>query len=806
MNLDWLRASLDALNITNKIKGFTDIQPQLQGIITGDFIISQCAPYAGDQSSRFIDEVLLASSNNKTLILPSGQIDLSGVNAPIAVSNLKLLCQTGVSSLDCMSARYIDLFVLNSGDVDLFGIEFRRWKRPIYSSATLGSFRMQKCRLRQNRDHINLMDRTDYPQSYTEQIIILDNDIIDSPGFEIKSAFESAQVNFNRFNRVRRDPSVWDYLTSHRIYAACMGDHDDAPPELSQFITKGIQMHKNIVRGVENLSNSAVTTNGLVAAGIEVSILGNIVRDINATNNPYDCEGIYIKAAYGEVANNILLDATRQSCSIAVKGKNYGAPLAKSMRVHHNNTRASKADNALGLIVFGSSVDVIVEDNSFDGFSDGAVVVYGSPVRTKVRRNVANDCGGVPFYWACGDITDCEDSDNVITAQRVPTTADRSRLFNPYPDSGTYQMAGHQIKAVSGSINSFTINSGGSGYAVNGKADASCWLQLSGGVGGTGGGAYATFISGVLVSVVPGSAGSGYTVAPTVTVPLTGINGAVVTCTGTQASVSTTLSTGKIVNMSINRNEFRNDLTYNAVNPEANGYECIYISNGDATSGPIIVDGVNCVDNGIWNGSNPFYIIALSISGSSINQGRASGIKMLGANSGRRFQPWRASGTAAIHRFSNYGSQFLLSPAELPSGTIHPQSTFSIFGNRARIFINFSRFTSASSMYIGTITGGQANGAARITKVVPRFVGPALSAASGSPTLSLGIGSNGSNMIASTPITSIATVTSNVDGTPVNDIVAASSDLDIYFTISGGNITSSQTSILCVDVEWTITA
>jgi len=387
----------------------------------------------------------------------------------------------------------------------------------------------------------------------------------------------------------------------------------------------------------------------------------------------------------------------------------------------------------------------------------------------------------------------------------VPTPGDRARPTNPYPKSGTYQLYGTKVNAFAGTIKAFTITSGGSGYTINGKPDGSAAVALSGGSGGSGGGAYATIAAGVLISVVPMDQGVGWTVAPTVTIPLVGTDGAVIACSGSQASVGTVLSTGKISTFVANGVRVRGNMGYVASNPDATAYECLCISTDDGTSGPLIADDMDVVDNGAWDDAHPFYIVGLSLLGQPIQVGRSERMRLLGSQSGRRMRPWRASGISTLHRFGNYGTRFHLGPASVDGGIIQPQNRFNTIGNRTRVFVNFTLYAVAAQTYLGTILGGQSGGVVRITKVTPRFIGPALTVASGTPTVALGTAGGGGQLIAATLATGLGSVTSPVDGTPANDVVAGVTDLDIYLTIAGGNINASS-SVLCVDIDWTLTA
>lgn len=659
--------------------------------------------------------------------------------------------------------------------------------------------------MQQNRGSVTLWDRSDYPNSYAASIVIDDCEVIDSPGWELKAACDSAQITRNRLLRVRRDPALWD-TAGYALYGICLGDHDDVPPEYAQSITRSAVIVGNVIRGVTNDSISPTTTKGICVSATEVLVSRNIVRDVIETTAPLHSEGIYLKAQYGDVSHNILTDAGSTTTSLAVKGKSYGSPLAKQLRVVENTIRAINNDVPVGLTIYGPSTDIVVERNTLEGFPDGAIAVLGSPIRTKVRDNRAVDCGGIPYYWACGDITDCECSGNEITNQRTPTTADRSRPANPYPDTGAYQMQGISIRALTGSIKSFTISSGGSGYTVNGLASGSFPVSLTAGVGGSGATAYATIKDGALVSVVPMETRAGYTTAPTVAIPLSATDGSIVACSGAQASVTTALSTGKVSTLVASGNKFRGAMGYSAANPDANAYEAIFISVDDSTSGQVVVDGLDVVDNGAWSGTNPYYIVGLSLSGQPIQVGRATGIRLLGNSAGRRMQPWRSAGGPTLHRWGNFGSRFHLAPAEIDDGIVQPQATISTNGQRTRLFINFARFVASASTYIGSIVGGQSSGAARITKVTPRFVGPALSAASGAPTVGIGTASGTTNLVPATAIGSIGSVSSPVDGAPANDVVAGSTDISLYLTIAGGTINAAASSVLCVDIEWTLTA
>lgn len=765
--------------------------------------VSKCIAGGADQSSRFVDEVLSAAAAGVPLILPAGVINLSGISSTINVAGLRLVSLYGLSWLDAGSAKYVDLFNVTAGDVELQRIGFRKFKRPVMASATLGSFVMRQCALQQNRSGVTLWDRSDNPNSYSESIVIDGCRVIDSPGFELKSAFGSALITRNYVLRGRRDTGLWDSAGAG-IYGICIGDHDDVPPAYAQDISCKVIVSDNIIAGVTNDTASPMITAGISVAATDVVVANNVISDVSCTSG-VDGYGLYLKSKYGQVVGNVLTDAGSGLASLAVKGKSYGSPLAKNLHVHHNTMRATK-DIPVGLIVFGSSIDVTVESNVIDGFYDGAVRVFGNPVRTKVINNDATNCGGLPYLWACGDITDCEHSGNSIGAQRVPVSTDRTRPYFPYGTSGAYQMQGHAVRAMKGALNVFNVTNGGSGYTVDGLPNGSFQVALSGGAGGTGGSAYATIANGVLVSVVPMDQGVGWTTAPSVAIPLASTGGVVVACSGSQASVTTVLSTGKLSGFVASRNKVRGSMGYSASNPDANAYEALFVSVDDLTSGPLIVDGVDVVDNGAWAGANPYYIVGLSLSGQPIQVGRATGIRLLGSSSGRRMQPWRALGGATLHRQGSFGARFHLGPADIDGGVVHPQSTISTIGSRTRLFINFARFTSAGSTYIGTIVGGQSSGAARITRVTPRFVGPALSAASGTPTVGVGTASNTTNLVPATAIASIASVTSPVDGTPANDVVAGSTDVDLYLTIAGGAIAASASSVLCVDIDWTITA
>lgn len=770
--------------------------------------MSQCVADSTDQSSRFIDEVLEAADLGVPLILPAGVINLSGISTPISVSGLRLATIYGDARLDAGTAKYFSLFNVTGGDIDCERVVFRLWDKPVISSAALGLFRMRSCGLLENRGHVTLLDRSDYPLSSADVVILENNWCLDSPGLEIKGAIGEAHAVGNRFRRVRRSPTYWDHTQNHRLYAICLGDHDDVPPSIAQHVTRKITMRGNVVRGVDNQSASGITTNGLVAVCEELDLCHNIIEDINSPGNPYDCEGIYIKSMFGQVAHNYLTDATRESCAIAVKGKSYGAPIAKALRVHHNQVRAVNSVNALGVTVFGSATDVTVENNEFYELKDGAVVIYGSPVRNHVRDNKAVRCGGIPIYYSCGDVTDCDVSRNEVVDQVMPSPSDVARLFNPYPDSGTFVASGVYVKAVAGQVPSFTVTDGGDGYAVNGSPTGTCYVSVTGGVGGAGTGAYAVFVDGVLVSVIPTSAGSGWTTAPTV-MPLTSAQaGITITNSGSPATVTTQLSAGAMIDLTAYDNRFRGTYQYDAAKPVRN-YECVSLSNNSsALTNNTVVDGVDAKINGAWDGANPFYIAGVGLYGASFGSGQIDRIKMHGSNSGRRQHPWRVNNSSIISRFSTLGAQLYLGPASVDAGMMLPQSTCFLSPGRARLTISFERFFAAASTYLGSLVGGAAEGKVRITKVSPRYVlqsgGSALAAASGVPTVALGTGSGLSNLIVATAIGSMTTVASPVDGATANEVSPSGSDADIYLTIAGGAIAANSKAYLVVDVDYTV--
>lgn len=682
----------------------------------GSVMVSKCIPNGVDQSSRFTEEVLAAASAGVPLILPAGVINLSGLSAPISVPDLRLATLYGEARLDAGSAKYFALFNVTGGDVDCERVVFRLWNQPITSSASLGIFRMRSCGLIENRGHVTLLDRSDYPNSGADVVVLENNWCIDSPGFEIKGAIGEAHAVGNRFKRVRRSPAYWDYTQNHRLYAICLGDHDDVPPEIAQHLTRKITMRGNIVRGVDNQSVAGITTNGLVAVCEELDLCHNVVDGINSPGNPYDCGGIYLKSMFGQVAHNYLTDATRESCAIAVKGKSYGSPLAKSLRVHHNQVRAVDATCAIGVQVFGSAIDVTVEDNEFYDLKDGAVVVTGSPIRNHVRRNKTVRCGGIPIYFACGDVTDCDVSRNEVVDQVLSSSSDVVRPLNPYPDSGTFVASGVYVKAVSGQVAAFTVVSGGSGYAVNGNPTGTCYVALTGGVGGSGSGAYASFVDGVLVSVTPTSSGSGWTSAPTV-MPLTSAQaGVTITNTGTLANVTTQLSAGAMIDTTFYDNRFRGTYQYDAGKPVRN-YECISLSNNSsALTANTVVDGVDAKINGTWDGANPFYVAGVGLYGSSFGSGRIERIKMHGSSSGRRQQPWRVNNSSAISRFSTLGTRLYLGPASVDAGLMLPQATCFVSPGRARLTISFERFFPQLRLILGRLSAELLKGPSGLPK------------------------------------------------------------------------------------------
>ena len=324
--------------------------------------MSQCIAGSTDQSSRFIDEVLEAADLGVPLILPAGVINLSGISTPISVSGLRLATIYGDARLDAGAAKYFSLFNVTGGDIDCERVVFRLWDKPLISSAPLGLFRMRSCGLLENRGHVTLLDRSDYPTSSADTVVLENNWCLDSPGFEIKGAIGEAHAVDNRFKRVRRSPMYWDHTQNHRLYAICLGDHDNVPPAVAQQVTRKVVMTGNIVRGVDNQSVAGITTNALVAMCEEIDMSHNVVDSVSAPGNPYDCEALYLKAAFGRVSHNIVTDGTLESSAVCVKGTSGGtAPDCRQLRVHHNTLRALNQVNSQGITVFGSATDVAVD-------------------------------------------------------------------------------------------------------------------------------------------------------------------------------------------------------------------------------------------------------------------------------------------------------------------------------------------------------------------------------------------------------------------------------------------------------------
>ena len=181
---------------------------------------------------------------------------------------------------------------------------------------------------------------------------------------------------------------------------------------------------------------------------------------------------------------------------------------------------------------------------------------------------------------------------------------------------------------------------------------------------------------------------------------------------------------------------------------------------------------------------------------------------MRGDNSGRRQQPWRASNSANLYKFSAFGLFFHLGDAEVANGRVQPQPAFYASEGKGRIIVAFDRYVAGNNQ-LGIVVGGVASGSVIVTSVSPRFIlqsgGSALTAASGSPTVSLGLTSGGAELIPSTPIASIATIASPVDGTRAKEVTPSGSlDATFFLNVKDGVIASNARAALVIDFTYTI--
>lgn len=407
------------------------------------------------------------------------------------------------------------------GTYDVKGVEFQKFDHVYYSEATVDFHRTEDCKAKWCRGYLSRQaDITDFPNSSIGLSVFSNNDVEKQGGAMLHGGISKGAIAANnRCVSVGRDLAVWPGDPMFQTFGISHGDTDNNAASVAQMLTRDVVVVGNIINGVYNATPAGTfnTTNGIQVSAVNAVISGNNISGGDAADRS-NCEPIYCKAQNYSISDNPINDWKTTSCLIAVKGTRWPAgPQQKNSIVARNPMSSSDGLCTNAIVLFaGGYCDVM--QNPIDGMAGVSITVLGDPIQVRIKDNaIRNNGGRDAILFACGSITDCEESGNTIDGMAASTGA-----LTP-------------IRAVCNSrqISDITVVSGGSNVGGAGYS-GTLPLAFSGGGGSATG--QCTVINGVVVGAVAAS-DTNYTSAPTVTV--VGTNG------GT-ATLQAVLSNGKI--------------------------------------------------------------------------------------------------------------------------------------------------------------------------------------------------------------------------------------------------------------------
>lgn len=415
-------------------------------------------------------------------------------------------------------------FVKMSGGVcDLEGISFEKFDQVVYSDAAYSILRVHRCKGYRNRSNFaRAADVTDFPLSKINRIMLTENYIEKSGGFQLHGACDSAIASLNQGVNIGRDSSVWSG-NLYQTFFISIGDTDNNNSSVAQELTKNVSITGNVAVGMYNTTPDGTfnTTNAIQVSAINATLTGNAISGMDAADRGNN-EAIYCKAQSYVIQANAISGSKTNSTCIAIKGSlTNSGPMQRKSIVSQNTIRSTDGLCSNGITMFnGTFCDI--SENQIDGMSLDSVKVFGDPYGVNVMNNsISNNSGTSAIVFATGSISNCKVTGNTIDGMTATTGNMRPIIITSNP---------RQLSKI-------TVTAGGSGYT------STPTVTISG--GGGSGTAQATISGGVVIGIQVNGSDTAFTSVPTVSITGGG---------GSGASATAIISTGAINNLFIGDN------------------------------------------------------------------------------------------------------------------------------------------------------------------------------------------------------------------------------------------------------------
>ena len=291
----------------------------------------------------------IASSNN--VFIPSGTF--------ITSAQIVIASEVHISGEDGSKLNGQDLsngFAIGDNvNVRIENIDMINYLVCVASSVVMTSVdyvEIINCRLRLSVNAVHM----EQSASSIERIVFKDNIVRDmsSHGVWITSGFNSLMVSGNTIYNI-----IGSGIT---IGAAIDGE-----------IYKNINISNN---KINNCSNTGILEAHaiIVTGGTRAVISGNTIHDIYNTDGT-NAEGIYTKATYANISNNVLVDAGSWQGAIACKG--FPSGTVGEADTHHliiSNNNISTKNRPTGTTgILAYSDDVLIEGNSLENLDRSGI-------------------------------------------------------------------------------------------------------------------------------------------------------------------------------------------------------------------------------------------------------------------------------------------------------------------------------------------------------------------------------------------------------------------------------------------------
>ncbi|WP_051229227.1 glycosyl hydrolase family 28-related protein [Pleomorphomonas oryzae] len=479
-----------------------------------------------DDTSAFVAALAVCEGSQTALHVPPGTYKLSTWATRLSTFVFMRGDGAGVTTLVGPKVIGTHFVKLTGGILDLEGLAFQEFDNVGYSDVSVDAVRIVKCKAKWNRSYFyRQADVTDFPLSSVGRAILDNNEVENSGGFMLHGALPQGGLACNNvMKNVGRDATIW---TSDnplwQTFGISFGDTDNNNSIVSQSLVGAVNIIGNIVDGMGNAAalGNFNTTNAIQVSAISAVVTGNLIRGMDATDGT-NCEAIYCKAQNYNISSNTVIDGTKNSACIAVKGtlNNYG-PMQKNGLISNNVIVARNNYSESGIIVFaGGEFDII--NNLIDGMGKDSIKLYNDPYDARVSGNhIYNNGGAEAITLLAGSVSNVQIHDNTID-HLLATTGNLLPI---------------RVTANPKTLSTILVTSGGGGYT------STPTVVISGG-GGTAT-AQATIKDGAVIGIIVDSSNTGFTSIPTVTISGGG---------GSGATATAVLSTGKVNNLSIQRN------------------------------------------------------------------------------------------------------------------------------------------------------------------------------------------------------------------------------------------------------------